>query len=678
MAANSDKQNPPGISLKIALPVIIATGMLLFVFTYLGIQKSRQDSLELLKRQGSALTEALALSADNAIKANSFFDLLVREKFSDMTSFLASRPDFDYSGEELDDFSSSYGVDAIFVFDTALNVTTYGTRGAFINPDKILDDSFGDLEKFQADSVEFNNLETIYGDLPSQVTMYYFEKINDNKYIVMIVADALFYTESKKSIGIGYLVQNIGREIGIEYIFYQTPDGIIFSSRKLEPVLKIEKDPFLQEALKSDTALTRQITVGDRKVLELARAFHSDEYGDGVFRLGLSLEKYDTIIAGFDRQMIALSLVIFAVIVLFILYWQGKQKRLLLNRSMQRIQSLTEMVFESVTSALVVIKKDLSVEMANRAFYELFGVNAEEFIGEKWPEQAFAEAIPFESCLSGKLAADEFEAEYHSPQGPRNLLINVAPLHNYKKEISGAVAVIYDYTEIKELEETGRRKQRLSEMGDLAAGVAHEIRNPLNAISIAAQRLLAEFVPVENNAEFETFARQIKSEADRLNAIVTRFLSLAKGDKKPGDNFELGSMIEGTIGFLRPELEKKKIEIRTDMKSGIRLEGSADHFKQAIINLVKNAAEACPTDGGLIEINLKKFESTVQLTIRDNGSGISEEARNKIFNPYYSTKKDGTGLGLSIVHQVIEEFKGEIRVVAPTGGGTEFVIQIPK
>ncbi len=291
MAANSDKQNPPGISLKIALPVIITTGILLFVFTYLGIQKSRQDSLELLKRQGSALTEALALSADNAIKANSFFDLLVREKFSDMTSFLASRPDFDYSGEELDDFSSSYGVDAIFVFDTSLDVTTYGTRGVFINPDKVLDDSFGDLEKFKADSVEFNNLETIYGDLPGQVTMYYFEKINNSKYIIMIVADALFYTESKKSIGIGYLVQNIGREIGIEYIFYQTPDGIVFSSRKLEPVLKIEKDPFLQEALKSDTALTRQITVGDREVLELARAFHSDEYGDGVFRLGLSLEK---------------------------------------------------------------------------------------------------------------------------------------------------------------------------------------------------------------------------------------------------------------------------------------------------------------------------------------------------------------------------------------------------
>ncbi len=336
------------------------------------------------------------------------------------------------------------------------------------------------------------------------------------------------------------------------------------------------------------------------------------------------------------------------------------------------------MVFESVTSALVVIKKDLSVEMANRAFYELFGVTAEEFLGEQWPEQPFADVIPFESCLSGKLTADEFETEYQSPLGPRNLLINVAPLYNYRREISGAVAVIYDYTEIKELEETGRRKQRLSEMGDLAAGVAHEIRNPLNAISIAAQRLLAEFVPTENNAEFETFTRQIKSEADRLNAIVTRFLSLAKGDKRPGDNFEMGSVIEDTIGFLRPELEKKKIEIRTDMKSGIRLDGSTDHFKQAIINLVKNAAEACPMEGGLIEIYLKSFESTVQLIIRDNGSGISEEARHKIFNPYYSTKKDGTGLGLSIVHQVIEEFKGEIRVVAPTDGGTEFVIQLPK
>jgi nitrogen-specific signal transduction histidine kinase len=678
MADNAVRRNLPGISLKIALPVIIAIGAMLFVFTCLGIQKSREDSLILLKRQGAALTEALALSADNAIKANSFFDLLVREKFSDMATFLAVRPGLDYADEELDDFSASYGVDAIFIFNDSLDVISYGIRGTFIDPDKILDESFGLLEDFHVDSAESDNLETIYGNLPGQVMMCYFEKIGGGKYIIMIVADALFFTESKKTIGIGYLVQNIGREIGIEYIFYQTPEGIIFSSRKIDPVLKIEKDPFLQEALGSDTALTRTLKFGDREVLELARSFHSDEYGEGVFRLGLSLEKYNAIIAGFDRQMIVLSIVIFAVIVLFMLYWQGKQKRLLLDRSMQKIQSLTEMVFDSITTALVVVKNDLCVETANRAFYELFKISPDGFPGQFWNEQSFASVIPFEKCLSGTTATDKFETEYHGPDGTHNLLINVAPLFNHRGDISGAVAIIYDYTQIKELEESGRRRQRLSELGDLAAGVAHEIRNPLNAISIAAQRLLAEFKPTENNDEFEGFVRQIKSEADRLNGIVTRFLSLARGEKKASDSFDLGRLIEDTVGFIRPEIEKKKVRLSSDIANNARLAGSPDRFRQALINLIKNAADACAPGEGNISIKLTTDDNAIRLSVRDNGIGIPDEIRPKIFNPYFTTKTGGTGLGLSVVHQVVEEFRGEIRVLAPPEGGTEFVITLPK
>ena len=123
--------------------------------------------------------------------------------------------------------------------------------------------------------------------------MYFLKKTGDRKYIIAMVSDALFFSSAKKDIGIGYLVQNIAREVGIEYILFQNADGIVFSSRRIGPILKIENDSFLSEAMHSDSVLSRVYLLGDRKVLELVKPFSSVEYKAGLFRLGLSLEKYN-------------------------------------------------------------------------------------------------------------------------------------------------------------------------------------------------------------------------------------------------------------------------------------------------------------------------------------------------------------------------------------------------
>ncbi|UCD16445.1 MAG: PAS domain-containing protein, partial [Candidatus Zixiibacteriota bacterium] len=608
-----------GGRLRYSLPILAVLGILLFVLTYLGIQKSRSDSLELLRKQGIALTASLTQSADNAIKANSFFDLLVQEKFSDLAGFLTSREQLDFSYEELADFASAYGVDGIFVFDAELVLQTYGVRGVFIDPDEILGKIFTDLEAFQRDSANFRSQKTVFGDLPGEVSIYYFEKTIDRDYIVVIVSDALFYAEAKKAIGIGYLVQNIGREVGIEYIFFQIPEGIVFSSRKIGPVLKIERDSFLVQALSTDTIVSREHILNDRKVLELVKAFSSDEYGTGVFRLGISLEKYYEIVTAYDRQMIALSVVIFAVLVLFVRYVQGKQKRLFLDRSIKRIQSLSEKVFDSMNSGLVVVGKDGMVELANPEFCRTFSIDKDNLTGQPWSGFTFQDVIPIERILSGKESTGELEAVYSGPAGNKYLLINMARLYDHRQQVTGAVAVIYDYTRIRELEETARRKERLTELGDLAAGVAHEIRNPLNAISIAAQRLLAEFEPRENVEEFHSFAAQIKSEASRLNEIVTRFLALARGRQGEGTRINLGSIVEDAVSLLRLGLQRDDITISTDIDPNIGLRASQDRVKQLTINLVKNAIEACDKTGGIISVVLKEVGSEIRLSVFDTG-----------------------------------------------------------
>ncbi len=194
---NSDLSHSIG-RVKFILPLLVLLGILLFVMTYLGIQKSHSDSLLLLRRQGGALIESLVLSADNAIKANSFFDLLIQEKYSDLVAFLETRPDFDFTSDELADFSLGYGVDAILIFDDSLKLKASGARGIFIQVETVYDLILPVVKELVADSTAFSDLQTITGDLPGDVSIYYLEQTSDHKHIIVLVSDALFFSEAKK------------------------------------------------------------------------------------------------------------------------------------------------------------------------------------------------------------------------------------------------------------------------------------------------------------------------------------------------------------------------------------------------------------------------------------------------------------------------------------------------
>ncbi len=672
---NSDLGHSIG-RVKFILPLLALLGILLFVMTYLGIQKSHSDSLLLLRRQGGALIESLVLSADNAIKANSFFDLLIQEKYSDLVAFLETRPDFDFTSDELADFSLGYGVDAILIFDDSLKLKASGARGIFIQVETVYDLILPVVKELVADATTFSDLQTITGDLPGDVSIYYLEQTSDHKHVIVLVSDALFFSEAKKNIGIGFLVQNIAREVGIEYIIFQTNEGIMFSSKKIGPIPKIENDPFLQLALGSDTTVSRRHYSADREIFEIIEPFSSLEFGNGIFRLGISLEKHNEIVAGFDRQMIVLSIVIFTVLVLAGLYLSSKQKRKYLDRSFKEVKLLSEKVFDSINSGLVIIRKDKTVELANRQFLNDFNIDERKLLDKQWRDLSFKEAVPFEEFLDKSESSGEYKTDLSDLSGKKYFLVNIARLFDYKNQPAGAVAVVYNYSRLKELENVANRKERLSELGDLAAGVAHEIRNPLNSISIAAQRLMAEFEPKENSQEFQSFTRQIKSEAGRLNDIVTRFLLLARGQAEKKDRIDLSQTITDTIQFLKLDSEKSGVVIESKIENSVSLPGSEDRVKQLVINLIRNGLEACRDTDGKISVSLITSDNSAILSIKDNGSGIPDEIQEKVFNPYFSTKETGTGLGLAIVHQIVEEFGGQIDLKSSPKDGTEFIIKL--
>lgn len=663
---------------KFILPLIAIFGVLLFILTYLGIEKSRSDNLQLLRRQGAALIESLVLSSDNAIKANSFFDLLVREKLSDLAGFLETRPNLDFSAPELADFASGYGVDAILIFDKDMHLIASGARGVFINTNEIYGYVIPELEDLLADTVNLSSFQFVEGSLPGDVRLYYLTRTADQNNVIVIASDALFFVQAKENIGIGFLVQNIAREVGVEYIIFQTVDGIVFSSRKIGPILKIEKDPFLQEALTADSVVWREYESEGRSILELVKRFSSVEYPEGIFRLGIPLDKYYEIVAGYNRQMILLSLLIFAALVLSAMYLSGKQKRIFLDQSFRKIRSLSEKVFDSINAGLIAVGRDGKVEMVNRQFLNIFQCEGKDIVGRMWSDLEISGIVPFDKVLAGEKETGDAETTFQMPAGKMYLLINTGRIYDEKQNVSGAVAVIYDYTHIKELEETAQRRERLTELGDLAAGVAHEIRNPLNAISIAAQRLLGEFEPKENVEEFNNFARQIKSEAGRLNEIVTRFLSMARDKGKSVKLVNLTRIVSEAVNLISLSNQRDDIKISTQIEPDVSAPVSEDRIKQLLINLIRNAIQACEKYGGEVVISLAREKDGIFLAVSDSGPGIPEEIRHKIFTPYFTTRDKGTGLGLSIVHQIVEEFKGSIEVISPPGGGAEFRVKIPQ
>ncbi len=225
-----------------------------------------------------------------------------------------------------------------------------------------------------------------------------------------------------------------------------------------------------------------------------------------------------------------------------------------------------------------------------------------------------------------------------------------------------------------ETEEQLRRADRLSALGELSAGMAHEIRNPLGSIKGAVEIIKDDYTP--EKAKYE-FIQILLKETDRLNHIVQEFLGFAK-PKNPEFQFvDLNEAIESVLTLIGQEARKAgvKIEKKLDPSIGKR-SLDAGLLKQAFLNLILNAIQAMP-GGGSLTVESSVRNGTCEVKIADTGTGISEENRKKLFSPFFTTKKNGTGLGLAITYRIIENHHGKIDVATEPGRGTTFTMKIP-
>jgi signal transduction histidine kinase len=231
-------------------------------------------------------------------------------------------------------------------------------------------------------------------------------------------------------------------------------------------------------------------------------------------------------------------------------------------------------------------------------------------------------------------------------------------------------------------EEALRRRDRLAAMGELASTVAHEVRNPLNAIGMTAQRLRREFlnggqaVPAPDEAELRELLDVLAGETQRINRIVQQFLDYARPPRLSLRQASLGDTLEAAAGALRAKAATRRVTIESNVSGAGEAVFDPDQLKQAVDNLLRNAIDASP-DGGRVRIEARREVSDHVIDVVDEGPGIPADVLPKIFDLYFTTKADGTGVGLAVTNQIVEAHHGRIDVETSPGRGTRMSVRIP-
>ncbi|WP_252723395.1 two-component system sensor histidine kinase NtrB [Treponema pedis] len=243
----------------------------------------------------------------------------------------------------------------------------------------------------------------------------------------------------------------------------------------------------------------------------------------------------------------------------------------------------------------------------------------------------------------------------------------------------GTIILIADVTEKRNEEIKNRRLESLASLTNVAAAVAHEIKNPLAAISIHLQLLKKNFTAcnLSVNRKAQKHINVIEEEIERLNKIVVDFLFSVRPLKLEFTPVDVNIILKNLYETFFEEFSDKGIAFSLDLKDGLPLiQGDERFLRQAFMNVITNASAAMP-EGGFLDITTKLNQETIVISISDSGYGILPENLNKIFEPYFTTKQDGTGLGLTMVYKVIKEHGGDVHVYSDYGIGTTFKFMLP-
>ncbi len=346
--------------------------------------------------------------------------------------------------------------------------------------------------------------------------------------------------------------------------------------------------------------------------------------------------------------------------------------------SLSRIKAFSDNLVDNMPIGLLALDDQKTITSINTTAEEMLGISQKEIVGKPISKvlpsrllQSFAKVDE-----QGEIISEEVKCEI-KPDRSVPLEISASAIYdeNGDRPISYAL-LLKDLSEIDELRKEVARSQRLASIGNLAAGVAHEIRNPLSTIKGFATYFRERYKEVPKDQQTATI---MINEVDRLDRVVGQLLELARPVRISPEPTDIAGFLQSSLHLIRQNAENKGISVATNLLGKpCEITMDRDRINQVLLNLYLNAIDAM-TEGDTLEIGMHclNSEHAVEITVTDTGKGIPDEDLSKVFDPYFTTKPSGTGLGLAIAHNILEAHQGKINVENRPEGGTRFTVTIP-
>jgi two-component system sensor histidine kinase HydH len=387
-----------------------------------------------------------------------------------------------------------------------------------------------------------------------------------------------------------------------------------------------------------------------------------------VIYLGLYTRNFDEARAeDFKQSLILLG-------ILFLLATGGLYALFLVHRNqvtrtaLENMKLYTTNVISSMPTGLITIDPDRKVVSANPKAIELFDCSEHDMQGKTLQQLTGPEECSLAPFLrAGKEFIDQPMECIRKDGETISLKVSASHLRDIDGSLRGMVLILRDQRKIRAMEEMLERSRRHAALGRMAAGIAHEIRNPLGTLRGFAQY----FARLGNkDSKAEEYSGMMVAEVDRLNRTVSALLQFSRPSEPEMTDVNLNQLLIKTKTLIQSDIDSHHVDFRLNLpKTEIVVSVDPDLIIQAVLNLFQNS-NAAVSDNDLIELGLKKEADQIFIWVRDTGKGMTLEEQSRMFDPFFTTRKDGTGLGLAVVHQIVEQHRGRIEVDSETGRGT--------